>query len=234
MIVRRKDSPFQKSGLTPHQQDYQISRKRMVAEQLIPAGVTDPRVLTAMAKIPRHLFLPDGMTAQAYSDHPMHIGEGQTISQPVIVGQMTQALELKGHEKVLDIGTGSGYQLAVLCELAREVYSIERIAKLSHRARRVLYDVGYVNFKLRIGDGTLGWPEAAPFDCILAAAGSPDIPRAYLEQLADGGRLVMPVGGEEAQELIVVIRRGNSFEKRVISACRFVKLIGQQGWSESG
>lgn len=234
MLARRKASPFQKSGLTPQQQDYQISRKRMVAEQLIPGGVTDPRVLTAMAKIPRHLFLPDGMTAQAYSDHPMHIGDGQTISQPVIVGMMTQALELKGHEKVLDVGTGSGYQLAVLCELAREVYSIERIAKLSHRARRVLYDVGYVNFKLRIGDGTLGWPESAPFDGILAAAGSPDIPQAYLEQLADGGRLVMPVGGEEAQELIVVNRHGNSFEKRVISGCRFVKLIGQQGWTESG
>lgn len=234
MIARRKDSPFQKSGLTPQQQDYQISRKRMVAEQLIPGGVRDPRVLTAMAKIPRNLFVQEGMESQAYSDHPLHIGEGQTISQPVIVGIMTQALELKGHEKVLDIGTGSGYQLAILCELAREVYSIERIAKLSHRARRVLYDVGYVNFKLRIGDGTLGWPEAAPFDCILAAAGSPDIPRAYLEQLADGGRLVMPVGGEESQELILVVRRGNSFEKRIISGCRFVKLIGQQGWTETG
>lgn len=205
----------------------------MIAEQLIPGGVSDPRVLTAMAKIPRHLFVPDGMAAQAYSDHPLHIGEGQTISQPVIVGIMTQALELTGHEKVLDIGTGSGYQLAVLCELAREVYSIERIAKLSHRARRVLYDVGYVNFKLRIGDGTMGWPEAAPFDCILVAAGSPDIPQAYLEQLAEGGRLVIPVGGEESQQLTLAIRRGKSFEKRVISGCRFVKLIGQQGWTET-
>lgn len=206
----------------------------MVAEQLIPGGVSDARVLTAMAKVPRHLFVQDGMTAQAYSDHPLHIGEGQTISQPVIVGVMTQALELRGNEKVLDIGTGSGYQLAILCELAREVYSIERIAKLSHRARRVLYDVGYINFKLRIGDGTLGWPEAAPFNAILVAAGGPDIPQAYLEQLADGGRLVIPVGGEETQQLVVVVRRGNSFEKRVISGCRFVKLIGEQGWSESG
>lgn len=205
----------------------------MVAEQLIPGGVTDPRVLTAMAKIPRHLFVSEGMADQAYSDHPLHIGEGQTISQPVIVGMMTQALELKGHEKVLDIGTGSGYQLAILCELAREVYSIERISKLSNRARRVLYDVGYVNFKLRIGDGTLGWPEQAKFDGILVAAGSPDVPRAYLEQLSDGGRLVMPVGGEASQQLIVVIRHGNSFEKRVMSGCRFVKLIGQQGWTES-
>lgn len=234
MIARRKTSPFQKSGLTPQQQDYQISRKRMVAEQLIPGGVTDPRVLTAMAKVPRHLFVPEGMMGQAYSDHPLHIGEGQTISQPVIVGMMTQALELKGHEKVLDVGTGSGYQLAILCELAREVYSIERIAKLSHRARRVMYDVGYVNFSLRIGDGTLGWPEAAPFDGILVAAGSPDIPGTYLEQLREGGRLVIPVGGEESQQLTVAIRHGHSFEKRVISGCRFVKLIGQRGWTESG
>lgn len=234
MMARRKASPFQKSGLTPRQQDYQISRKRMVAEQLIPGGVSDPRVLTAMAKVPRHLFVPEGMAAQAYSDHPLHIGEGQTISQPVIVGMMTQALELKGHEKVLDVGTGSGYQLAILCELAREVYSIERIDKLSHRARRVLYDVGYVNFKLRIGDGTLGWPEAAPFDAILAAAGSPDVPPAYLEQLAEGGRLIIPVGGEESQQLMLVIRHGKAFEKRVISGCRFVKLIGQQGWTELG
>lgn len=234
MIVRRKSSPFQKSGLTPSQQEYQIARKQMVAEQLIPGGVTSPRVLTAMAKIPRHLFVPEGMMAQAYSDHPLHIGEGQTISQPVIVGMMTQALSLKGREKVLDIGTGSGYQLAILCELAREVYSIERISKLSNRARRVLYDVGCVNFKLRIGDGTLGWPEAAPFDGILVAAGSPDIPRAYLEQLAEGGRLVIPVGDEASQQLILVTRHGESFEKRMISGCRFVKLIGQQGWAESG
>lgn len=229
----RKPSPFQKSGLTPRQQDYQISRKRMVAEQLIPGGVNDPRVLTAMAKVPRHFFVPEGMMAQAYSDHPLHIGEGQTISQPVIVGVMTQALALKGHEKVLDVGTGSGYQAAILCELAREVCSIERIAKLSHRARRILYDVGYVNFRLRIGDGTLGWPEEAPFDAILAAAGSPEIPRIFLEQLKDGGRLVIPVGGEDSQDLVVVIRRGNSFEKKILSACRFVKLIGAGGWRES-
>ncbi len=233
MIQRRKTSPWQKAGLMPHQQDYQISRKRMVAEQLISGGVTDPRVLTAMAKIPRHLFVPEGMVSQAYSDHPLHIGQGQTISQPVVVALMTQALELKGGEKVLDIGTGSGYQAAVLCELAKEVYSIERIDSLSHRARRVLYDVGYVNFKLRIGDGTLGWPEAAPFDAIIAAAGSPEIPRTYLQQLKDGGRLVMPVGGEESQDLIVVIRRGNTFEKRVLSTCRFVKLIGEGGWRDS-
>lgn len=218
----------------PHQQDYQISRKRMVAEQLIPGGVTDPRVLTAMAKIPRHLFVAEGMVSQAYSDHPLHIGEGQTISQPVIVGLMTQALALKGAEKVLDIGTGSGYQAAILCELAKEVFSIERLEKLSHRARRILYDVGYMNFKLRIGDGTLGWPEEAPFDAIIAAAGSPEIPRTYLQQLKDGGRLVMPVGGEDSQQLVLVIRRGNSFEKQVLSACRFVKLIGQQGWGASG
>lgn len=233
MVGRRKSSPFQKSGLTPQQQDYQIARKRMVAEQLLPDGVTDPRVLTAMAKVPRHLFVPEGMVSQAYSDHPLHIGEGQTISQPAIVGMMTQALALKGGEKVLDIGTGSGYQAAILCELAFEVYSIERIAKLSHRARRVLYDVGYINFKLRIGDGTLGWPEAAPYDAILVAAGSPDIPRTYLDQMKDGGHLVIPVGGEESQQLTVVTRHGSSYDQRVISGCRFVKLIGAGGWRES-
>ncbi|PIR20503.1 MAG: protein-L-isoaspartate O-methyltransferase [Deltaproteobacteria bacterium CG11_big_fil_rev_8_21_14_0_20_47_16] len=233
MVVPRRPSPFQRSGLTPQQQDYQISRKRMIAEQLIPAGVTDPRVLTAMAKIPRHLFVPEGMMSQAYSDHPLHIGEGQTISQPAIVGLMTQALELKGHEKVLDVGTGSGYQLAVLCELAKEVFSIERISKLSNRARRILYDIAYVNFKLRIGDGSMGWPEEAPFDAILVAAGSPEIPSVYLSQLKEGGRLVIPVGGSESQDLVLAIRRGNTFESKVILPCRFVKLIGKQGWRET-
>lgn len=233
MVLPRRPSPFQRSGLTPQQQDHQISRKRMVSEQLIPAGVTDPRVLTAMAKIPRHLFVPEGMLSQAYSDHPLHIGEGQTISQPAIVGLMTQALELKGHEKVLDVGTGSGYQLAVLCELAKEVYSIERIAKLSNRARRILYDIAYVNFKLRIGDGSLGWPEEAPFDAILVAAGSPEIPPVYLSQLKEGGRLLIPVGGSESQDLVLATRHGNSFEKKIITPCRFVKLIGKQGWGDS-
>lgn len=231
--MRQKSSPWEKAGLAPHQQDYQIARKRMVEQQLIPGGVTDSRVIAAMSKIPRHLFVAEAMAGQAYSDHPLHIGQGQTISQPIIVGLMTQALQLKGHERVLDIGTGSGYQAAILCELAKEVYSIERIPTISHKARRVLYDLAYVNFHLRIGDGTLGWPEAAPFDAITVAAGGPSIPKSLLNQLAEGGRCVIPVGGAETQQLLLLIRRGQTIERQVLSECRFVKLIGDQGWKEN-
>ena len=201
-------------------------------EMDIRPQIKDGRVLAAMSKVPRERFVPEGLVAQAYSDRPLNIGEGQTISQPLIVAMMSALLHLKGTEKILEIGTGSGYQAAILCELAKKVYSIERISSLSNRARRILYEIGYVNFTLRIGDGTLGWPENAPFDGIIVTAGAPVIPEALVEQLADGGRLVIPVGGEEVQTLKIITRIGSSFKEESVSGCRFVKLIGEYGWKK--
>ena len=202
----------------------------MVAQQLVERGIRDARVVEAMGRVPRHEFVDPGMAAQAYLDHPLNIGCKQTISQPYIVALMTQALELKGGEKVLEIGTGSGYQTAILAELARQVFSIERVTTLSNRARMVLYRLGYSNVTLRIGDGTLGWPEEAPFDAVLVTAGSPSVPEVYLEQLAEDGRLVIPRGDEESQELVRVRKRQGRFVEENLGACRFVKLYGQYGW----
>lgn len=210
--------------------DYRVARKRMVAEQLIPGGVKDPRVLAAMGKIPRHRFVEKGLADQAYLDRPLTIGSGQTISQPLIVGLMTQCLELTGCEKVLEIGTGSGYQAAVLAELAREVYTVERLSTLSVAARRVLYRIGYTNVFFKIGDGTLGWSEQAPFDAILVTAAGPKIPETLKAQMADGGRMVLPVGSFDSQELLLVRREGENWTVRKVSECRFVKLVGKEGW----
>lgn len=210
--------------------DFHIARKKMVAQQLVERGIRDARVVEAMGRVPRHEFVDPGMAAQAYLDHPLNIGCKQTISQPYIVALMTQALELKGGEKVLEIGTGSGYQTAILAELARQVFSIERVTTLSNRARMVLYRLGYSNVTLRIGDGTLGWPEEAPFDAVLVTAGSPSVPEVYLEQLAEDGRLVIPRGDEESQELVRVRKRQGRFVEENLGACRFVKLYGQYGW----
>ncbi len=206
----------------------------MVEQQLIARGVTDPRVLDVMSRIPRHEFVDPGMAAQAYEDRPLNIGMKQTISQPFIVGLMTQSLELKGTEKVLEIGTGSGYQTAILAELCRHVYSIERVSTLSNRARRTLYRLAYVNVTLRIGDGTLGWPEEAPFDAIIVTAGSPGLPQVYVDQLAEGGRLVIPRGSEEAQDLVRVRKKDGQISEEVLTACRFVKLYGRHGWALEG
>lgn len=196
-------------------------------------GIRDERVLEAINKIPREVFVAPALRDQAYSDHPLNIGDGQTISQPYIVAHMSQALELTGDEKILEIGTGSGYQTAILLELAGEVYSIERNKRLGRRARRTLYSLGYDHFHLREGDGTLGWPEAAPFDAILVTAGSPDVPQTYLDQLADGGRLLIPSGSEEEQEMIIYEKNGRRFESHTLGKCRFVRLIGQYGWPET-
>jgi protein-L-isoaspartate(D-aspartate) O-methyltransferase len=224
----RHDS-FKKRGLTEEQNSYYISRKRMIEAQLKPA-IRDPLVIEAMSKVPRHRFIEGILVEQAYSDHPLNIGEGQTISQPLIVAMMTEALQLKGNERVLELGTGSGYQTAILCELSKHVYSIERIGKLSNRARRMLYDLSYVNFTLRIGDGTNGWSEVAPFDRIIVTAGAPFIPKPLLTQLVDGGMLVIPVGNEESQMLKIVTKEGASYREKDVSGCRFVKLIGEYGW----
>lgn len=225
-----RHASFKKHNLTDAQNSYYIARKRMVEEQII-LKVKDPRVISAVSKVPRHKFVfEEALISQAYNDHPLNIGEGQTISQPLMVAIMTESLRLKGQEKILEIGTGSGYQTAILCELSKHVYSIERISKLSNRARRVLYDLGYTNFSLRIGDGTLGWKEASPFNGIIVTAGSPSVPQPFLDQLADGGRLVIPVGDETSQVLKIFTKNGDKISETTVSDCRFVKLIGEHGW----
>lgn len=212
---------------------YAKQRKKMVDAQIRSRGVTDERVLRAMEKIPRHLFVDAGLVDQAYNDNPLPIGEKQTISQPYIVAIMTEALELKGREKVLELGTGSGYQAAVLAELAERVFTIERIASLAQKARKLLESLHYYNVVIRVGDGTYGWREEAPFDAILVAAGSPSIPRTLVEQLAVGGRLVIPVGGRTSQSLIKLTRLSAdpaNVKKEDLGGCRFVSLIGEHGW----
>lgn len=186
---------------------YEKMRKKMVDSQLRSRGVRDERVLRAMEKIPRHLFVEEGLRDQAYSDHPLPIGERQTISQPYIVALMTEALSLEGTEKILEVGTGSGYQAAVLAELADRVFSIERIVKMADRARRILGALRYSNVLIKVGDGTYGWKDEAPFDGIIVTAGAPKVPETLVAQLAVGGRLVIPVGDRFTQTLFRVVRR---------------------------
>jgi len=215
--------------------DFPIARKKMVEQQVISRGIRDTRVLEAMGRVPRHEFVDPGMASQAYLDSPLNIGCKQTISQPYIVALMTESLRLTGTEKVLEIGTGSGYQTAILAELSRQVFSMERVTTLSNRARMVLYRLGYSNVTLRIGDGTLGWPEQAPFDAILVTAGAPSTPevvKVYTDQLADGGRLILPRGGEESQDLIRIWKQQGALKEENLGPCRFVKLYGQHGWQQ--
>ena len=209
---------------------YERSRKKMVETQLIPRGIKQPAVLDAMRAVPRHLFMGEALWSQAYSDWPLPIGDGQTISQPYIVARMTEALALKGTEKVLEVGTGSGYQAAVLSELAEMVFSVERIPALASKARKTLHTIEIHNVQVRVGDGTTGWSDEAPFDAILVTAGSPSIPPAYIDQLSDGGRLVIPVGGRDEQELMKVTKKGSAITTEELGGCRFVKLIGKYGW----
>lgn len=214
---------------------FKRQRLKMVDSQIRSRGITDVRVLKAMEKVPRHLFVDEGLVDQAYNDNPLPIGERQTISQPYMVALMTEALGLQGNEKVLELGTGSGYQTAILAELAERVFSIERIASLANKARKVLETLGYYNVVIRVGDGTYGWREEAPFDGILVSAGSPDIPRPLVEQLAVGGRLVIPTGGRFTQTLYRVTRLSENVEdikKEDLGGCRFVNLIGEHGWKE--
>ncbi len=212
---------------------YSKQRKKMVDAQIRSRGVRDERVLRAMEKIPRHLFVDEGLIDQAYSDSPLPIGEKQTISQPYIVAIITEALELKGSEKVLELGTGSGYQAAILAELADRVFTIERIALLAQKARKLLESLNYYNVVIRVGDGTYGWREESPFDAIAVSAGSPSIPRTLVEQLAIGGRLVIPVGDRYSQNLIKLTRLSENpddVKKEDLGGCRFVNLIGEHGW----
>lgn len=212
--------------------EYATARNRMVENQLISRGINDPRVLDALRKVPRHRFVEEALYSQAYNDHPLPIGEKQTISQPYMVALMTEALELQGGERVLEIGTGSGYQTAILAELAEKIYSIERIRTLSVKAQRILDDLGYFNVVLKVGDGTMGLKEEAPFDGIMVTAGSPDVPQPLVDQLAMGGRLVVPVGDRYTQSLIKIVRVKEGITKTDLGGCRFVNLLGTHGWKE--
>ncbi|WP_163337281.1 protein-L-isoaspartate(D-aspartate) O-methyltransferase [Desulfopila sp. IMCC35008] len=203
----------------------------MVHEQIVARGVSDQRTLEAMATVPRHLFVDDAMRARAYGDYPLPIAAGQTISQPYIVASMTEALQLKGSERVLEIGTGSGYQAAVLSRLCEQVYTIERINTLLASARKVFDALRYFNIVAKLDDGTMGWPENAPYDAIIVTAGGPEIPQPLIDQLADPGRLIIPVGDQQIQELQLLTKSEGEVRVEVLSSVRFVDLIGQHGWS---
>ncbi len=213
--------------------DYAVARRRMVEQHIIARGVEDQRVIQAMLQVPRHCFVESGLQSHAYGDGSLPIGEKQTISQPYIVAVMTAALGLSGHERILEIGTGSGYQTAILAKLAKRIYTVERINSLAAKARKILDQLNLYNVNIKLGDGTIGWPEQAPFDGILVAAGGPDVPEAYLQQLDIGGRLVMPVGDLNQQVLVRITKTDRGFVKEQMMDCHFVPLIGQRGWSDN-
>ncbi len=203
----------------------------MVEEQIMVRGVTDKTVLDAMRKVPRHLFVQDALASRAYSDSALPIGEGQTISQPYIVAFMSELLQIEPGHKVLEIGTGSGYQAAVLAEMGADVFSVERIRKLFLAVRKLLFDLRYFNIQLKLDDGTMGWPEHAPYDRIIVTAGGPEIPQYLIDQLAEGGRMVIPVGDQKrVQRLMLVTKNAGSIETTDMGGCAFVDLVGKQGW----
>ena len=213
--------------------NFSIARRRMVEDQVVARGVRDSRVISAMLQVPRHKFVEEALESQAYQDAPLPIGERQTISQPYMVAVMSEALELDGTEKVLEVGTGSGYQAAVLALLADRIFSLERIPALARRARKALDSCGYSKVNIRLADGTLGWQEMAPFDAIVVTAGAPDVPRDYLDQLAVGGRLVIPVGDRMSQVLMRITRTSeHEFKEEQLLGCRFVPLVGNHGWND--
>jgi len=213
--------------------DPEQARARMVTEQIQARGIHDVAVLTAMLRVPRHFFVEAALRERAYEDTPLPIGERQTISQPYMVALMTSALELRPGDRVLEIGTGSGYQTAVLAELGVQVLSVERIQGLAERARLVLRLLGHTGVRIEVGDGSLGWPDAAPYDAILVTAGAPQIPRPLLDQLAPQGRLVLPMGEDELQSLVRLRRGGMGLIEEYLGECRFVKLRGSYGWEET-
>ena len=215
-----------------HADRFAVLRQKMVEVQLRARGIRDERVLTAMERVPRELFISEEYWQQAYEDHPLPIAAGQTVSQPYIVAFMLEVLSLDGAEKVLEIGTGSGYQTALLAELARQVYSVERIEALAHSAKATVQRLGYRNVILVVGDGSLGLAEHAPFDAIIVSAAAPEIPQPLLEQLGEGGRMVVPVGPADAQELVLVRKQDGSTVVTRLEGCRFVPLIGEQAYSE--
>ncbi|MGA2489272.1 MAG: protein-L-isoaspartate(D-aspartate) O-methyltransferase [Anaerolineales bacterium] len=210
--------------------EFSLTRKRMVEEQIISRGIRDMRVLDVMGSVLRHCFVPPDDLPWAYSDGPLPIGHGQTISQPYIVALMTELLELDPKDRVLEIGTGSGYQAAVLGELAAEVHTVEVIPELAQQAEKNLAELGYAQINVHTGDGSLGWPEAAPYNKILVAAAAPEIPQALLDQLCEGGQMVIPVGSRSVQQLEVWRRTGRDFNRKVSLEVCFVPLRGQFGW----
>ena len=213
-------------------QSYAGQRRKMVEEQLVERGVKNLSVLEAMSRVPRHLFAQDSLQHRAYGDTPLPIGENQTISQPYIVGAMTEALALKGEERVLEIGTGSGYQTAIIAELCRQVFTIERLNNLSRKAQNILESLNYMNIVFKMFDGTYGWPDQAPFDAIFITASAPEIPDSLVKQLGDGGRLVAPIGGADKQKLVVLTKKGDRVSRRDLVNCKFVPLIGKYGWPQ--
>jgi protein-L-isoaspartate(D-aspartate) O-methyltransferase len=213
---------------------YTRAREKMVREQIIGRGIKDPRVIEVMLKVPRHIFLPEALLGQAYGDSALPIGEGQTISQPYMVAYLSEALGLRGKEKVLEIGTGSAYQAAVLACLAERVYSTERIRSLLEKARKNLDQVRCHNVITRLADGSYGWEEEAPFDAILVTAGSPSLPRPLTAQLKVGGTMVVPVGNRNVQRLIRIRRDPGGFVEEELIECNFVDLVGEYGWAKRG
>ncbi|UCE42697.1 MAG: protein-L-isoaspartate(D-aspartate) O-methyltransferase [Candidatus Aminicenantes bacterium] len=204
--------------------DFKKERERMVRSQLAARGIKDAKVLDTMKKVPRHLFVPESMLSLSYSDEPLPIGEGQTISQPYIVAYMTEVLALQGGERVLEIGTGSGYQTAILAEIAQQVFTVELVGALSHRAQEALKRLKYTNILFKIGDGTFGWEEQAPFDAIMVTAAPDEVPKSLKEQLKIGGRMIIPVG-TAIQELVFVTRGKNKFKRKKLLPVRFVPLV---------
>jgi protein-L-isoaspartate(D-aspartate) O-methyltransferase len=213
--------------------EIRAAKKQMIDRHLIARGIEDPGVLRAMEKVPRERFVPEHLQDAAYGDHALPVDHNQTISQPYIVALMTEALELKGTERVLEIGTGSGYQCAILAELSKEVYTVERIEALTETAKKVLEALGYGNIHFQVSDGTLGWMEHAPYHAIIVTAGAPDIPQPLLDQLEEGGRLVVPVGGRMGQDLIKVTKRKGKLVKESLGPVQFVQLLGAHGWNSS-
>ena len=207
-------------------------REDLIEKQLKPRGITDPQVLAAMGKVPRHLFVSEALMDQAYGDYPLPIGEQQTISQPYIVAEMTQALKLTSEDRVLEIGTGSGYQAAVLAEIVFRVYTIERIHNLYVKTRKLFDQLRYYNIVTKYSDGTAGWPDESPFDAIIVTAGAPEIPGVLVNQLAVGGRMIIPVGDRHSQELIHIFKDEKGIYSKNLGGCRFVKLVGEHGWQD--
>jgi protein-L-isoaspartate(D-aspartate) O-methyltransferase len=211
---------------------FETIRQRMVQEQLVNRGIFDPKVLEVMGEVPRHLFVDDAMQGNAYGDHPLPIVDGQTISQPFIVAYMTQALQLTGAEKVLEIGTGSGYQAVILSRLCTKLYTVERLNSLLASSRRLFDRLRCYNIQSKLDDGTLGWPEHAPYDAIMVTAGGPEIPEPLVAQLADSGRMVIPVGDQDVQELQLVTKKDGVVQVELLERVRFVNLIGEYGWNK--
>ncbi|MCD6280561.1 MAG: protein-L-isoaspartate(D-aspartate) O-methyltransferase [Deltaproteobacteria bacterium] len=211
--------------------DPYIARRTMVDEQIVARGITDQRIINAFLEVPRHKFVDEHLKYKAYEDYPLPIGYGQTISQPYIVALMTQAIDPGPEDRILEIGTGSGYQAAILSRLCSDVYSIERVAPLASRARKILDELGYFNVHITIGDGTEGLHQHGPYDGIIVTAGAPSVPDILVEQLKPGARLVIPVGGESSQDLKCIIKTDKGVEEKSLGGCRFVKLVGKRGWS---